>query len=299
MLPRLIWKDATTVKPLMWAALIAVVVLNLLLFLLWQGRDINDRGMIEFSIALWILIPQLVAFGVPAMLIGTEEEQGTLNWMRTLPVSWRTIATAKLLVGVGATALIWALSSSVIFLMSYGWSDSPYVTDFTLVSPAGVVMVLMNSAMLMMLGFLLAYMIRSPLIALVVLVLVYAFVSILFLNFAHWMRWESSFFGLASVTAIGVGILLTSWGLQWLFARQRLLLPQETSGPSYHGATPVYAYRPPIVSVPGRPSELASLLWQQIRQTGPMCIIMLGMANILVLIFCVTQRQTPFEGPMR
>ena len=85
---RLIWKDVVTIKPLILAAAIAVVVINLLLHLIYPEHDPN-RG---WSIQMWILIPNIVALGAAAMLVGTEEDNGTIAWLRTLPIRWQSQA---------------------------------------------------------------------------------------------------------------------------------------------------------------------------------------------------------------
>ena len=296
MLQRLIWKDATTVKPLVWAALAVVAVLNLFLFLLWQNNEVTNRSFVGFSITLWILVPQLVAFGAPAMLVGTEEEQGTLHWLRTLPVHWKSVSNSKLLVGFAATAVTWLVSSAVLFLFSFGWTENVYLD---LVSPSGIVMVLLNSAILLMLGFMLAYWIRSPLIALLTLVLVYTFISITYITFTDWMEWDRGWYEFSIVVAVGLAIIALAWGLQSLFARQRLLLPIETTGFQHRGDLPVYTYRPPVSIAPRRPTEMASLLWQQIRQTAPLCIALVGIANLFVLVFCISQPSGMLNGTVR
>lgn len=299
MLQRLIWKDATMVKPLVWAAFAVVAVLNLCLFFLWQNNEVTNRSFVEFSIALWILVPQLVAFGAPAMLVGTEEEQGTLHWLRTLPVHWRSIVNSKLAVGFAATAATWLVSSVVIFLFSFGWTENVSRSLLDMVSPSGIVLVLLNSAILLMLGFMLAYWIRSPLIALLTLVLVYTFISITYITFTDWMEWNRGWYEFSIVLAVGIAVIAVAWGLQSVFARQRLLLPSETTRFNHRGDLPVYTYRPPVSIASRRPTEVASLLWQQIRQTAPLCISLLGMANLFILAFCISNPGGVLNGPVR
>ena len=74
---RLIWKDARTLAPLMIATLAAVVVCNLLLYFFAAGAT-NTEGLqrLKLSGIIWILLPNLLAFGAPAILVGGEEESG-------------------------------------------------------------------------------------------------------------------------------------------------------------------------------------------------------------------------------
>ncbi len=104
MLLRLMWKDLQTVKSLLLAATVSIVFGNLLVFLFWHQGEMRADTYVGFTYTLWFLLPGFTALGVPAMIVGTEEETGTGNWLRTLPVSWQTIARAKLWVAARGRA---------------------------------------------------------------------------------------------------------------------------------------------------------------------------------------------------
>ena len=57
-------------------------------------------------------MPNLVAIGAPAMLVGHEEECGTLDWMRALPVHWTKVVDSKFLVAIIAVGLTWFIATS-------------------------------------------------------------------------------------------------------------------------------------------------------------------------------------------
>jgi len=98
----LIRKDVSIVLPLVAIGWITCLICNLLLFLGWQYWDFASRSLYTSSMTLWVMIPGLVSFGTASMLIGTEEDSGTLNWLRTLPISWQQVAVSKLTVGLAA-----------------------------------------------------------------------------------------------------------------------------------------------------------------------------------------------------
>lgn len=90
----LIWKDWRTV----WSLAVAVVAFSIVM----NGvAALLPEGNLEVAFAIWILTPNLAALGAPAMLVGTEGDARTLDWLRTLPPGWRRIADAKLFVAVG------------------------------------------------------------------------------------------------------------------------------------------------------------------------------------------------------
>ena len=72
---RLMWKDARTLAPLVIATLAAMIGLNVLCYLIIESMgNVDGRERWEISKMLWILLPNLLAFGAPAMLVGGEEE---------------------------------------------------------------------------------------------------------------------------------------------------------------------------------------------------------------------------------
>ena len=109
----LIWKDWRTVRPLFLLILIGIFAINLMLCYTRPGNDYN--GTSNLLVAFWYLLPNLFALGAPAMLVGTEEDSGTLGWMRTLPVSWQQIVDSKLVVATFGLIATWTHFDSHLF----------------------------------------------------------------------------------------------------------------------------------------------------------------------------------------
>jgi len=118
---RLVWKDALLVRSLLYIAAIAILVANLSIAVSCHFNPIDSRDSVFYANTFWILIPCLVAFGTPAMLIGTEQESGTLAWLRTLPIPLRNVIYSKLLVAFFSLALTWTLSSIVRFGFNFNF----------------------------------------------------------------------------------------------------------------------------------------------------------------------------------
>ncbi len=289
MLRRLMWKDIQTIKPLLLAAMGTVLFGNLLGFVLWHQGEMRNDSFVTFSYTLWILLPGFVAFGVPAMIVGTEEETGTANWLRTLPVPWQTIAGAKLWVAVGAVLLTWAFATMVLALMSLGWPDSPRTDVPGVLSVRGILAFAFSGLLLMLLGFACSYLIRSPLIALLVLLPAYYLVVFGFTILVHYLNLSTWVRSWPSLIVLGVGFLLVAWLLQMLLARRRFLLPVGSFVPrAVANLSESREYRPSRLPVHTQPSQVVSLLWQQLRQTGPVSIALVAISTVFAFAYALT-----------
>ncbi len=288
---RLIWKDITSITPLLMVAGIGIAVMNLLIFLVWQSGEMPNDAFVGWSVALWIIFPQLVAFGSPAMLLGTEQENGTLDWLRTLPVRWQHVSTAKLIVAALAVAVVWFMSSSVVWLTSFGWQPNPYSASDGLVSFRGVLILGFFSVFMLLLGFAMLYSLRSPLLALSLEVPVLLFTLIVVANVVRKTAWMHAPTIPPSGLYTGITILFVLWLLQRFLARQRMIAPRESAfGRAIKSATEI-EYRPSALPVYSRPSEAVSLLWQQLRQTGPLCLALIVLCTLLTVLFTVSQSE--------
>ncbi len=63
MMRHLLWKDAMTVRPLLFAVAAGIVGLNLLMIVMTMVLEITDRESANLFVSLWILMPNLVALG--------------------------------------------------------------------------------------------------------------------------------------------------------------------------------------------------------------------------------------------
>ena len=114
-LRHLLWKDARSVRPLVVAAVLAIVGFNGLLFVYAKSTVRVFPEQLSIAYMIWMLVPNLFAFSLPAFLIGGEEESGSLAWLKTLPASWKDIVLSKFLLAVGYTVLVWLLSSVALW----------------------------------------------------------------------------------------------------------------------------------------------------------------------------------------
>ena len=274
-LHRLLWKDAITVKPLLIAIVIGIIVFNLIVLLFARPEYLESSYATTFLI--WILMPNLMALGVPAMLVGTEQESGTFDWMRTLPISWKKVVASKILIGVAATLLVWAIASFVLWVTTstYGHVQNAFASD--LKSADGVLYLLYFSISLLFCGYVTAFLLRSPVAALLSVVPLVTCLTWVLNETARWYLgngpWGSTYsaHGAATsewltvvVAAIFVIVALASIAI--VFARRRLTMPSRNISLSLPRASIDTVYRPPRNLVMKRPSPVMAMLWQQRQQ---------------------------------
>lgn len=109
----LLWKDFRVLMPLAVAVGAMALVLYAATILAPGERDAAFYSYL-------ILLPNLVAFGAPSLLIGHEEEQGTLQWQQAMPTSWLGVFATKFLVALVATLLVWCCCAVGIWLAYAG-----------------------------------------------------------------------------------------------------------------------------------------------------------------------------------
>lgn len=289
-LRRLLWKDVVTILPLFKAALLAVVGLNLSFYALWP----EPTSLVGWSIALWIFLPSVVALGAAAMLVGSEDDSGTMDWLRTLPVRWQDVAASKLWVATAVLLATWVIASLPLYLISLHW-EIPYRSQQNiadLFSLSGMLGIGFYALLLMLLGFVATYWIRPAMMALLALVPMYAVVALLF---AFAVSYLNLLHGTGSPEVYGLGglLLFGVWLLQRWLARRRLLSPKSNVIAQVSSVIDVKGgYRPTRLPVHIRPSEVVSLLWQQVRQIAPVTgtLIAISAFGSLVLLADVQWR---------
>ncbi|TWT89215.1 ABC transporter permease [Neorhodopirellula pilleata] len=268
---RLIWKDVRLVRSLWIAGLISVAVVFLILCLPWVSQFPDSNALM----GLFIMIPTLVALGLPPMLIGTENEDRTLDWVRGLPISWRGVLASKALVAVS----VW-LSLAIIAILlwqvtciSRGIGPGQGVSQ----SHELVLIVLLCGASVMLASFVSSFIFRSPIYA-----------ALLVIPLMGGCLWLSSFIAwnlppqYRSDTAFGclaLGHVATGVVILLVLAKRRLAgfcdqspfgLPRSLG--RANRVRPALATESTWVptrsmAVGGRPPIVVSLLWQQVRQT--------------------------------
>ncbi|MCS7470539.1 hypothetical protein NZK35_28135 [Stieleria sp. ICT_E10.1] len=312
---RLIWKDARTLAPLAIATLAAIFGFNALLWLMAEAvMDVENQTRLGLSRMIWIVLPNLLAFGAPALLVGGEEESGSLTWLRTLPMSWRGVALSKLLVAFAALVAGWILASMLYWLQwavlpdhVIAWAEnSRNVPDWSAVA---VFSQWVFSLALLLTGFILAYWFRSPINALLAVLPAMVVFAIAFVGVEEYFlettlqgrpQWQSisalqfwSVLGVPTIAAIGVLFALHQW-----MAKRRLAGPDESLGRRIKQRVSGDAFRPPS-TVPmswygvslalRRPTKTRALLWQAVRQ-NVWILLILTLVGVLGVTFAVWGR---------
>ncbi|WP_372721080.1 hypothetical protein [Novipirellula sp.] len=296
---QLLWKDLITLRPLAIA-----VVAGILLFQLFITAGQFIFSDVQFDIdpylLVWILMPNLMAMGTPAMLVGNEEEARTFQWLRTLPVRWQRIVDVKFLVGLAGLLTIWAVASLVmaIAVLLIDDASSPMADD--VLHPIGVTRLLFFSVLLLICGFITAYLVRSPMGGLILLVPVILLASwfavgvVQTILFGHFDVYGSlnnvSKSAIQKSAIFALGYLFVLWCIQRLLGRRRLVSVERA--PLLVSHEIVRPYQPPIEQVLKRPSRVYALLWQQLEQTK-WFLGMLTFAGFVVLFawYISPQRQ--------
>ena len=284
MMRHLLWKDAMTARALLLAVLIGILGAAVCLVLV--SPLMNEADAASVFVSFWILMPNLFAIGVPAILVGNEEERGTLLWLRTLPVRWQSIADAKLLVALGGLVTCWLGSSLVLISGGMLVTDkfSPFAEE--MISLEGVLYLACFSVMLMLLGFVTAYLFRSPVAGLLAVVPLIGGVTYLFELLTRWILTGQINYGgaltdptFSEQLALGVatlGGMIFVAALQRMLARRRLnrMVGRSWSKRLNSSSTGV-AYKPPVAVIAPRASTAKVLVWQQIRQCWHLGLLIL------------------------
>lgn len=289
----LLWKDAVAIRPLFMMILFGIAASFTLC--LFASAWASESSVTAAYASFWILMPNLVALGAPAILVGTEEESGTLGWLRTLPVPWIRVAHSKFLIGLGAVLLTWALSSITLVAarMTFAVANTPIYRDWT--SLAGVNYLLTFSLLLLVCGFITAYLFRSPVTGLVVVVPLILLVNALTMGgyraILDQRTYQPNMEAIPTLKLLilvlgGMALVLVGWGAHLLLARRRLTSP--ASSPRHRLASDhasPSAYSPPRFLTMVQPSKRRALLWQQYRQMGWFSIA-LAVLVAVVLVIC-------------
>jgi hypothetical protein len=302
---RLIWKDARTIAPLGIATFAGILLCNALLYGFTAGTA-TPPGQHQLPLArmVWILLPNLLAFGAAAMLVGGEEESGSLAWLRTLPASWRGIALSKLSVALGSLMIAWTVGS-VMYGLQWKLAPDALVTwaehtdqapDWSL--PA-VSAQLVFSIVLMLTSFIMAYWFRSPINALLAVLPVMIALTAGMVGVQEYLlqsvdglpRWRLiptvRLVGLLVVSAGSLILLLL--GLHQWVAKRRLTGTESSFSGRIERTAAAEAFRPPR-PIPStwygaslgyqRPSVTGALLWQATHQSLGVLVLLTIVASI-------------------
>lgn len=226
------------------------------------------------------------------MLIGTEEETGTMGWMRTIPARWQSVATSKLIVGLGSLLVVHVFANLVLWISSVWWPvfSANAATPFTYEAVVGLGLLksVSFSVNLLLCGLVMTSLFRSPVGGILAVVPAIIFLTVFSLRAIEYVTNRGSLLAVdlsASQWMAIVSIMVVVWLL--LIAGFCRLVKFRLTSTFVSALRPgiltrsSQAYRPPA-AVTGlrRPSVTFALLWQQVRQTrttiGAMLLISLA-----------------------
>ncbi len=267
MMRHLLWKDIRLIGPLLAAIEVGTLVFNWVAWM-FMTSDSAGRNHADIAVMLWILMPNMMALGAPAILVGSEHESGTLNWTRSLPVSWKSFALSKAVVAIGVWLAAWLVSSLCLWWLLLGHSEPLSVVSADLLRGESQLRLLLFSSQLLLVGLIHSYWFKSPVASLLSLIPVVLLLSVSFNWLCRSDMTDAStqysmklMIGLGSITIAMLGILTS------VAARRCMRSPARSVA------------RAPRVSVQSqgrvssrerfafkRPSIRRALLWQAFRQ---------------------------------
>ena len=279
---RLFWKEWRCSAMVLWVMLILIVV-----GFGWTAimEAITDRDHSYGYFMTWVLAPFLAALGLPARLMGMENEDRTFDWLRTLPVSSTVVMTVKLLVAF----LIWGLVLVSVSLLAWISLEAQLGHSMRIegITIAGITVF---SFALLIVGMISCLLVRTTVYALLLtipllLLVLFAFqvlgallVGTTQLGFLRVLRGSEGPLIVATLIA-GFASLVAL--IYWLGHRRltgaseerpvaRALEPSPYQSPSYYPT--------------GRVSAWRSLLWQQRKQTSlgvGLCMLVAGFCLLI------------------
>jgi ABC-2 family transporter protein len=290
---RLMWKDFKIVQPLFWCAIGSSVVMNLMLGFAFP-EYVHD-----WSTGLWIIVPHCLTFGVAAMLVGTEQDARTIDWTRSLPISWQSFASSKLIVALLNVLITWVVASLVYWLVNATIDDPRKLSMEREDLWRAVAVNAFSGSFLLLLGFALAYALRSAVTGLLLLLPLFFMLVVGGIELLEYFE----LFEISQLIAAAAGLWLAMFAGQFWLARRRLTAPTDN-----RAANALAKFTSSVDLVPrntmrlrSRPHEIVSLLWQQVRQTGPWCASMLAIAVVMFTLYCLgpgAQQASGFPNPL-
>ncbi len=271
-LRRLVWKEVRQIQPLV----VLLFVLGLLLHTLVLLSGSDWRGNFQYAqvqhFYVFLGLPGLFAVGVGALLVSQEKEQRTMFWLASLPISPHRIVMTKLLISLGALAVVWTLSGLALSTFKVQGESLWLNRDF-----GSFASWVMNSIFVLLAGTALAWKLNSSFASLACVVPV----AVLPLLAANVLASNDARLPLFAIDPSPASLLVTQLllsalaiGLAWRFGLQSLS-----------------AARVPAITKPARPEDLkhantwnfgpllapqSALVWQFTRQSRVLLVALLA-----------------------
>lgn len=296
----LLWKEFRQVVPLITAVLLGGFGLLLLILVL---SALTNKRSFSFDRGFWYLflsMPMMYATGVGALLVGSEKESRSLQWMRSLPICSKQIAWNKLVVAIGTLALVWfiALTAWCVFASAFG-GDPMAIGSLVAEQSNGSGWLLATYALmslfLSLAGLAFAWRFQSQFLALALLVPAALALWLPAYGLASYLSNKS--YGTETQQFIDAGLYLLSLAIGcvgflaygWRVSQRELTAlepPVGTSGvtslvqdalASERRSSEAWMLWP-------RVSPISGMLWQMVRQNGIWWIAYAAVGTVLLLL---------------
>ncbi|MCC9600821.1 ABC-2 transporter permease [Stieleria sp. JC731] len=286
---RLLWKDYRLIRTLALAACVASLGFFLLLQFAVLTTPVSNTDVTSFAHVIWAFIPFLVAFGAPAILIGGEEESGSLKWLGTLPANWKQITHSKFIIAATCLALSWLVGSLLLWIffklnqyeLNLRFSSEQKIAMGELLVAIGLISLSYGCLFCSLLA---GYLFRSPVVGLMACIpmtvaaiwfVFGVFVQLSGANNPLPLLTEDLSLFIAIAISVAVGVCVLGYVAAW----RRLTWPRRAWGLKrtprivWSDEVTTNAYQPPRhagrklgAALAGRtPSRFRALLWQSIR----------------------------------
>lgn len=312
MMKSLVWKESCIV----WPFVAALAVLTMALY----GAASRLEGANSAYWAILILMPNLMALGLPLLQVSQEEESGTLRWQRGLPIPWQSAGLSKVLVGHVAWIVGWVFTAGFDQLCRTMGGVAMRQSELLMQSTVDeqwieLTRLVTFSWLLLGLGYACACLTRTAarsLVLLIIAAIVFAFVSEGCVNWGgtgyfdkNWLGNRELSLGLAIVnaTAAFVAFLMAAYWMRrkWLGSRSGWFGIEVHRTPSRTGILPTSAeiataYRPPSFLYVQAPTRFRALLWQSVRQAlgGLSIVSLLLLISILSYLVISPRNSAPW-----
>lgn len=304
----LVWKDFRMLQPLLLAGVIGTAALFLLAVLRAAIDPASDPSLTTLSV-LWVLLPNLVALGIPPISLGTENEERTLDWLRTLPVTWWQVLLSKLLIGFAAWVLA-VLIATACFVLSWvvlrgewDWGQIGRISG-----SESIFELMVYGVGLLICGWIAALIVRNPVGSVMLVIPLIVGLTLLWnysvagLVSTH-LHYGVTFLEATAAQRVSMLCLATVY-LAALGAVIAGLARHRLAGASDHrwqapAVTSTSAWQPSVVQVAwhAKPRPFRALLWQQVRQTR----FIIGAAILFALVTAIVTWVDGFlevQGPL-
>ena len=282
----LLWKECRVIMPLA----LGVSLLAILLYAVTLASP-GERSGVFFGYLM--LLPNLVAFGVSALQVGHEDETGTLQWQRSLPVRVRAVFFSKWLVAMLGIFIVW-LTCLACFGVVVQTGNFDRLPAGLINTGFGIELELIRlftfTLMLFACSLLTSWLVRAPAFGLILAALLTGLAVALTINLGQTS--DSYFSGspeyqgstAAWVSGYQMLIALSLTIMSYWFAARRWAKTSAIPMPGFARTTAHPAYVPAVAIPSAPPSMKWALLWQSFRQsrwiyTAVLALMGLAIAN--------------------